>query len=209
MTTIKKAQSSLVLIYELLLHTRQGLLFLIMINAIWSILGIYADAAWLSRYPWYLMPLTAICSLYPVLLTIIYLFLFFQRHPPVWLARWAFIGCLSYGILAQIYFPLLMSWRGFGWYEFGSMFWVAFYGLQVFLIAKFTFSNSKLTFLPAFIWLTVANLFHYFWPTFMDFTLPGYPVELKYTTTALAILFQIFAFVLVHKLNRQKHFTRP
>jgi hypothetical protein len=173
---------------------------LIVFNFIWSILGIFADWTWLSSIPFYLIPFTVICSLYPPLLLIIYIFIKQGKNPPQALLWFTSIGLISYGLMAQLYFPLLMSWKGFNLHDFGSMFWVAAYGLQFFLIRKYLrpLPLTQLTLVMAY--FIAINSTHYFYPTFVDFNIYNYPNWLKYTTAIGTISLQIFAILLTWKV---------
>ncbi len=164
---------------------------LIALFATWSILGLYADSAWLSAIPPYLIPLTAICSLYPPLLTIWYTLKYYERHIPQWFTYWIIIGAASYGITAQFYFPLLMSWVGINFHDVGSMFWVAVYGSQAFILFPYLKKVTWKTALPGIIFIMAANYAHYIVPTFLDFTIPGYPIWMKNLTVIVAISIQI------------------
>lgn len=165
--------------------------FFIALFAVWSILGFYADYAWLSEVPVYLVPLTAICSLYPPLLTIWYVLKYFNKGIPQWFTFWIIIGTASYGITAQFYFPLLMSWVGVNFHDVGSMFWVAVYGTQSILLFPYLKQITWKTVLPGTIFIIAADYAHYMVPTFLDFTLPGYPVWMRELTVVVAISIQI------------------
>ncbi len=184
---------------------RKTLLGLIIFNAIWSIAGAFADYAWLSSIPPYLIPLTAICSLYPPLLTIWYIALYRGKNPPNWFTLLIFIGIASYGIIAQIYFPMLMNWVGFNWHDFGSMFWVAAYGLQAFIIFDHLKPMSPLWLAIVIAFFISVDLTHYFYPTFVDFLRPGYPHWMKYTTAATAISIQIATIITALAIIKKRH----
>lgn len=170
--------------------SKTKLKFLIILNFFWFVLGIIADYNWLSQIPWYLVPLTAICSLYPLLLFIWYLLKFYQRKIPHFFSFWIVLGISSYGILAQFYFPLLMSWAGINFHDIGSMFWVAVYGVQSLILIKYLKIASFKTMLPGLIFILSADYVHYFFPTFLDFTLTGYPEWMKNLTALITLLIQ-------------------
>lgn len=182
--------------------SKQKLKLLILLNLTWSILGFFADFAWLREVPIYLVPLTSICSLYPPLLTIWYLYQYLERKIPNWFTFWVILGTASYGLMAQIYFPLLMSWKGINFHDIGSMFWVAVYGTQSVLLFKHLKKLSFLQILPGLTYIFTADAFHFFYPTFVDFILPNYPLWLKMTTVSVAILLQISVATVVYLLNR-------
>lgn len=176
---------------------------LIAFNLLWSVLGIYADWNWLSVIPTFLIPFTIICSLYPPLLLIIFLLDKKNKQFPQALLWLTSIGLVTYGSMAQIYFPLLMTWKGFNLHDFGSMFWVAAYGLQFFLIKKFLRPIPFLQLLIIVIYFVIVNCTHYFYPTFIDFILYGYPLWLKYFTAFATIALQIFATFIIWQIARK------
>lgn len=184
--------------------SKPKLKLLILLNLIWSILGFYADFAWLSEIPAWLIPITCICSLYPPLLTIWYLFRYYQKNIPNWFTFWIVLGTASYGLIAQIYFPLLMSWKGINAHDIGSMVWVAVYGLQSILLFRYLQPLKPLELLPGLIYLFTADTFHYFYPTFVDFLLPNYPSWLRLTTGLTAIIVQILFALLIVLLLRYR-----
>jgi hypothetical protein len=171
--------------------TKQKIKYLLALNLAWSIIGFGADYAWLSSIPLYLTPFTAICSLYPVLLSVWYFLKLKDLTPPNWLTFWIATGTLVYGILAQIYFPLLMSWKGINFHDVGSMFWVAVYGFQT--VIMFRYLRPPKFFDIAFTvgFLALADYCHYFLKTFVDFISVGYPLWLENTTVILGISTQL------------------
>jgi hypothetical protein len=177
--------------------------FLLAFNLTWSVLGLYADWNWLSAIPFYLVPFTVICSLYPALLFIIFFYLKRNFHPPQFILWLTSIGLITYGLAAQIYFPLLMSWRGFNLHDFGSIFWVAAYGLQFFLIRKYLQPIPVAQLLMIISYFIIVNCSHYFYPTFIDFILFNYPLWLKYLTATLVIALQIFAINLIWRTSHK------
>jgi hypothetical protein len=182
--------------------SKRKLKYLILLNLIWSILSIYTDWTWLTSIPPHLILFTSICSLYPPLLTIWYLIKYYGGKPPNWLTLWILVGITSYGILAQIYFPLLMSWKGINFHDAGSMFWVAVYAFQALILYRFL----KPPQLPEVLWviafLSAADYSHYFLKTFVDLTLPGYPVWLGTTIALLGVTIQIGAVTFYIFLSR-------
>mgnify|MGYP003479786959 CR=1 FL=1 len=175
--------------------SKQKLKYLILLNLLWSILGFFADYQWLSSIPVYLIPFTAICSLYPPLLSIWYILKYYHKIPPNWLTLWILVGTTTYGLLAQIYFPLLMSWKGVNFHDIGSMFWVAVYGCQAVILWPYLKKPKpiQISFVIAF--LLAANYSHYFLQTFVFLTLTGYPLWLGMLTAILTIVVQITALI--------------
>lgn len=182
--------------------SKKQLKFLIILNLVWSILGAFADYDWLSSIPLYYVPVTAICSLYPPLLFIWYLLNFKSKKIPNWFTFWLIAGTASYGLMAQAYFPMLMSWKGINFHDIGSMFWVAVYGLQSFLLFRHLKSVNWVDLIPGSIFLLIADYTHYVQKTFVDLTLPGYPDWLKYSSLALILFLQLGAITFIYIKKR-------
>ena len=152
---------------------------LIALNFFMAIASNVVDWPWLMSVDWYLMPFAPICSLYPLTLAIWFTVYYFRGKAPQWLTTFIFIGITSYGVMAYLYFPLLMSWEGFSWWRVGNMFWVTIYALQSLIIA------TKLRPLKLFQYVPVAGYFFFkdfadrFLGTFIDVRIPGYPEFFK------------------------------
>ncbi|MBD3270574.1 hypothetical protein GF376_03540 [Candidatus Peregrinibacteria bacterium] len=188
-----------------LTKNKYSLQILILFNFVWSIASLFADWNWFSQIPIELVPLTAICSLYPPLLTIWYFIKYNGKTPPGWLTFWIFVGITSYGIMAQIYFPLLMSWKGVNFHSLGSMFWVAFYGLQAFIIFDYLKPLKIYQYLIFLGYFILVDSMHYFYPTFVDFTLPGYPIWIRDLTAQMMISLQILSIITALVIMKKKH----
>lgn len=179
--------------------SKQKLKLLILLNLTWTVLGIFADLEWLSMIPHYLIPLTAICSLYPLLLLIWYILKYYDRKIPNWYTFWLVLGTASYGILAQFYFPFLMAWKGINFHDVGSMFWVAVYGFQSLILIRHLKIPSLLTLLPGVIYILAADFTHYFGKTFVDFDIPNYPLWMKNTTGIAALVIQFGTAAVIYR----------
>ncbi len=184
--------------------SKQKLKLLILLNLIWTLLGFYADAAWLSMIPPYLIPLTAICSLYPLLLLIWYILKFYNLNIPNWYTFWIVLGTASYGLIAQFYFPLLMSWKGVNFHDVGSMFWVGVYGLQSIIIIRYLKIPGFWVLIPGIAYLLAADYTHYFALTFVDFTLLNYPLWMKNLTGLTALIIQLVTALTILFLVRKQ-----
>jgi len=183
--------------------SKRKIKFFFFLYLIWSLIGAYADYAWLTMIPPYLIVFTAICSLYPPLLTIWYGLKLFGKKPPNFLTLWIVVGTMAYGVMAQIYFPLLMSWKGINFHDVGSMFWVAVYGIQTLILSKYLTKPNKLEIFFVITYLAIADYSHFALKTFVDFILPGYPTWLLQTAVIGGISLQILA-VLYYTLRPLK-----
>jgi len=177
--------------------------FLIFLNILWGAIGIVVDWPWLMSVPTYLTPLTPICSIYPPLLTVWYLLYFFKKRPPAWFTAFIFIGCLSYGVLAQIYYPMYMSWIGFNLHDAGSMIWVAVYGLQSFVIASELRPLKSYQMALIISYFALKDYSDYVFKTFIDFLREGYPEWIRTVMLISCLTIQIIAVALVWYLGQK------
>lgn len=173
------------------------LLALIALDIFMAIASNIADWDWLMGVPWYLMPFTPICSLYPLTLSIWFTLYYFGRKIPSWYTAFIFIGITSYGIMAFFYFPLYMTWAGVDWRNSGNMLWVATYALQSFIIV------SEVKKLPIYQYVFIFCYFGFkdyadrYLGTFIDILQPGYPQYLIDFFSITIILLHLGAFSLV------------
>lgn len=184
--------------------SKKKLKLFIFLYLAWSLIGFYADSEWFSMIPSYLVPLTAICSLYPPLLAIWYSLRYFNRPIPQWFTFWIILGTASYGLMAQLYFPLLMSWKGINFHDAGSMFWVAVYGCQAIYLFPYLGKMRWYSVLPGALFILAADLTHYLVPTFVDFNIAGYPLWMKQLTVSAAVLIQIMSLIVIYTYSHYR-----
>lgn len=103
--------------------------------------------------PFYLWIFVPICSLYPLLLVVNYIWFLWQKKWSQWLLNFTAVGIISYALMALVFYSLYMYNRGFTWYEFGNIFWVLLYGSQIFVIWKY---------LKKIHWVGYASILAYF-----------------------------------------------
>lgn len=142
--------------------------------------------------PW-LIPLAPICSLYPLLLAIWFILYYKKIKIPQLFTLFIFIGIVSYGLMAQIYYPLFIYWYGFAWNLAGNMVWVAMYAIQAFIIASELRPVSILTALPIYAYFALKDYSDYAWGTFTDVLYYDFPPYSSNLLLALIVSFQIFA----------------
>ncbi len=170
-------------------HNRRAVYWIIAIDLALGLSSTVVDWPWLIRVPPHLVMFAPICSLYPWLLAVWFSLYLWKRKIPAWFTAFLFAGLFSYGIMAWIYFPLYMSWNGINFHDVGSMFWVAGYALQAFIIA------SELKKLPLYQFVLIMGYFFFkdyadrYLGTFLDVLLDSYPEHLKtiFFTSALAL----------------------
>jgi hypothetical protein len=170
-------------------YNRRAVYWIIAIDLALGLSSTVVDWGWLIRVPPHLVMFAPICSLYPWLLAVWFSLYLWKRKIPAWFTAFLFAGLFSYGIMAWIYFPLYMSWNGINFHDVGSMFWVAGYALQAFIIA------SELKKLPLHQFTLIMGYFFFkdyadrYLGTFLDVLLDSYPEQLKtiFFTSALAL----------------------
>jgi hypothetical protein len=205
MQNLKKSFFRLSHYLDRLKNNKRTLTALLILDIILSIGSNVVDFPWLLQVPRHLVIFTPICSLYPLLLTIWLLLYAYNKKIPGWFTAFLFMGISSYGIMAAIYFPLYMTWKGINFHDIASIFWVAAYGIQAFVIA------SELKKLP---WYQYALIFGYFFfkdysdrylGTFLDVTFETYPESFKLFFTVCIVLLHIMTAFLVIYLPRKKN----
>ena len=180
-------------------HHKRSLLILMVLDATLAIISNIVDWPWLMAVPRQLILFAPICSLYPLLLFIWLGLFYLKKKIPAWFTTFLFMGLVSYGIMAYLYFPAYMSWdgRGLNLHDVGSIFWVTAYAFQASVIA------SELKRLP---WYQYAVIFAYFFfkdysdrylGTFLDVFLDNYPENLKLFFSISIVTLHLFAGSLV------------
>lgn len=155
--------------------SKNALKALIILNAFLAIGSNIADWPWLSSVKWYLLPFAPICSLYPLILCIIFTLMYFGKKVPVWLTSFIFMAIVSYGLMTYIYYPLYMNWDGVTFRLVGNMIWVTIYASQSLILA------SELKVLPVYQYALIFGYFGFkdysdrFLGSFIDILRPDFP----------------------------------
>ena len=158
---------------------KKALLVIIGLDIFMAIGSNIADWPWLMGVRWYLMPFTPICSLYPLTLAVWFSLWYFGKKIPVWYTTFIFMGIVSYGIMAYVYYPAYMNWDGVHFRLIGNMVWVTVYALQSLIIA------SELRKLPFYQYALVIGYFAFkdyadrYLGTFIDILREDFPEGLK------------------------------
>lgn len=106
------------------------MLYLIILDFIWSALAMLVDFPKLAHIPFYLWPIILICPIYPILLACVLISTQRKRKPNQFLLAFASIPSAILGVLALIYYPAWMYFGGFNFNDLGQILWVAFYSVQ-------------------------------------------------------------------------------
>lgn len=200
---LKKAKK-FTTVMDALKHNKLALLVLIIIDGFMAVTSNIVDWPWLMSVEWYLMPFTPICSLFPLTLAIWFTIYLFRKKVPTWFTTFIFIGIISYGLMAFIYFPLYMNWAGFKWMGVGNMIWVFIYAIQSLIIASEVHSVKKYQFILIITYFVIKDICDRYFGTFIDFRQPGYPVWLMNLLGVSMIIIQGTVFTLTAKLIKKQ-----
>lgn len=178
---------------------------LIALDFFWVLAATIYDWQKLAATPWYLLPFMPICPIYPLLLAIC--FVLFKRHGriPRPLAIFAFMGSVSYGLAAYIFYPLFMSWIGFDWIAVGNMAWVTFYALQAPLLKDYLRLHIGWTILLASYFFT-KDILDWHMAKFSYFVTSATPMYVKFYTFLSVLI--IHSFLLLWLIFRQHKMGR-
>jgi len=174
-------------------HNKKAVLWIMAIDAALAVSSIVVDWPWLMRVTWYLRPFAPICSLYPLLLFIWFTVYYFRKKVPVWYTAFLFMGIVSYGLMAWIYFPGYMGWNGINFHDVGSIAWVTAYAGQAFII------GSELRKMPFYQYVWIFGYFFFkdyadrYLGTFLDVLLDSYPESLKLFFSMTIVTLHVFA----------------
>lgn len=178
---------------------QQDINLLIILNLVLAIGSNVHDFGEWSLIPAYLWPFLPICPLYPVLLTIWWLYRKYEKTPPKTLTLFTWIGIISYGIMSFIYYPIHMAVQGFDWEEVGNMLWVSLYAVQGIALAKFLKPVRPFIFIPIAAYFFIKDITDRFFGTFPNFyrDLTEYPLWLK---NLFFIIMIVIHLVVIHQI---------
>lgn len=195
-------------------RNRKTIIVLIVLDIFMAIGSNIADWDWLMSVDWYLMPFAPICSLYPLTLAIWFTIYYFKKKVPNWFTAFIFMGIISYGVMAYVYYPLYMQWDGIDARLIGNMVWVTIYAMQSFIIA------SELRILPFYQYIPIIGYFAFkdyadrYLGSFIDILRFDFPEDLKNFLFGVMIVvhisaFSIMAFVSYKNTVKQKSGLKP
>lgn len=107
----------------------------------------WVDYPKLLTIPTWAWVFVTICPIYPLLLAIVWRQKYGGKKPNNYILSFAAIPSALFGVLALIYYPLIMRTIGFNWNDFGQIFWVLFYSAQGWYLLR----NEKFRTLPVII----------------------------------------------------------
>ena len=175
MTTLTKLPGKIYRWLDSLKYSKKALLAVIGIDIFLAIGSNIADWPWLSSVPTHLLLFAPICSLYPLILAIIFSLKYLGKRVPNWMVSFIFMAIVSYGIMAYIYYPLYMAWDGVTFRLVGNIFWVSFYAIQSLIL----FSDLKklpiYQYLLIFAYFAAKDYSDRFLGSFIDILRPDFP----------------------------------
>ena len=160
-------------------NNQQALIFLIGLDLIMAIASNIVDWPWMMSVDWYLRPFAPICSLFPGALAIWFTIYLIKKRVPSWFTAFIFIGIISYGIMAQIYYPVYMSIFEFDWRFPGNMLWVAIYASQSLIIVSELKPIKIYQFGLIIAYYLFKDYSDRYLGSFIDALRPGFPEALK------------------------------
>lgn len=118
--------------------SKRVIIGLAVLNLSMGIAALFVDFHDFVEVPSYLWPWVPICSLYPFLLAVVYVWHFALRRFPNFLLLFTVFGSLGYGIAAPFFYAWYMvDQGGFQWYEFGNILWVWIYAAQGLWLSRY------------------------------------------------------------------------
>jgi len=100
------------------------------LDIVWSALALFHDYDKLLSISWYLYPIVLICPIFPLLLALVFFQTTKKRPINQFLLSFAAIPSAVFGVLALLFYPMLMINEGFNILGLGQILWVLFYGAQ-------------------------------------------------------------------------------
>lgn len=176
---------------------QQVVVFLIGLDLIMAIASNIVDWPWLMSVEWYLRPFAPICSLFPGALAVWFTIYLVKKRVPAWFTAFIFIGIVSYGLMAQLYFPVYMSIFEFDWRQPGNMLWVAIYASQSLIIASELKPMKLYQFGLIIAYYLFKDYSDRYLGSFIDALIPGFPEGLKdfFGLTMLMLHLSLFTLV--------------
>ncbi len=185
-------------------HNKKTIRWIIFLDLVMSIGSLTVDWPWLMRVDWSVKIFAPICSLYPLLLLTWFTLYYLGKKIPTWFTSFIFVGIVSYGLMAWIFYPAYMTWKGFDLISFGNALWVTVYALQAFII------KSELKKMP---WYKYAVIFAYF--LMKDYSdrylgsfwesIDTYPQTLQILLPASMLTIHIGVFAIILYLSKKPH----
>lgn len=101
---------------------------------------------------------------------------------------------MLFGILAVLFYPILMTRVGFSWSNLGQIFWVLFYGIQGFFALKL-FPITRLSKIIALFYFTFKLILDFKYNSFGYLDVEALAVGQKFFLLATAFIFIILVYL--------------
>ena len=105
-------------------------LFLFFLNLVWSGAALIYDLPAIASIPLWAWAFVIVCPLYPFLLALMWWYRLKKKTIPPFLLGFGGLASAFYGILALIFYPLLLHYDHFSWNAILQIFWVWAYAIQ-------------------------------------------------------------------------------
>lgn len=174
---------------------RRALIALITVDLIMAVASNIVDWPWLMSVDWYLWPVTPICSIYPLTLAVWFILYLTRKKVPAWYTTFIFIGIISYGLMAYIYYPAYMAHYGVHWRLIGNMVWVTIYALQSLIIMSELKPLKIMHYLPIFAYFFFKDYSDRYLGSFIDILRSDFPEYLKNQLFAAMLIIHAGAIV--------------
>jgi hypothetical protein len=185
-------------------HNKKTLIMLICVDTFLAVCSNIVDWPVLITIKWYLLPLAPICSLYPLTLAIWFILYYYRKKIPAWYTTFIFVGIVSYGFMAYIYYPMYMAWDGINLRMIGNMIWVTFYALQSFIIASELKKATILQYIIIATYFAGKDYSDRFLGSFPGIIKGDFPEQLKNIFLISMVLLHIVAFTLAFTRASQR-----
>ena len=137
-------------------------MLIVYLDFAWALMALIYDAPKLLQIDWFLWPLVLICPLFPFLLGLVLLKVVKGKKINIFLLSFAAIPSAVFGVLALLFYPMLMINEGFSILGFGQILWVLFYGVQGwYLIYRYKMQRRAVIVASAYL-IIKATLDYYF-----------------------------------------------
>lgn len=179
------------------LESRGFLLFLVCLDLFMAISATYIDWGDFFEVPWYLILFVPICPIYPLLLAINFWKFWRTGEFSQPLLHFTLIGTIGYGIMAYIFYPTYLISEGFGWYEFGNIFWVTLYALQTLLLLPHLEKISFALYAPMLVYFLAKDFLDRFGDTFSYHRAQIFSEKIENFLFVSILFLHLFAFLFI------------
>ena len=177
------------------------MIYLIFADLFWSAAAWVVDWMKLSIIPIWAWPFVVVCPIYPLLLSLVWIYLFKKGKVNNFLLSFAALPSVVFGVLSMFYYPLKMYFQGFAWVDLGQIFWVLFYAFQGwYIIMHYKIKATAL--ITVLIFLVAMLVINFKFKTYGYLNFDAFPAFSIYFLFSLGILSSLFAFLLSRRTSK-------